>query len=149
MAGQQFRGSAVTTSVLDSVWDQFDDPATWQGIPGVDRVYNAARNDAGQLIGFKFDSTAVGRTYIGTATPGTREHGNTLTWEIKTSEIAGRVVVTTIPVPDGTRIDILLDVSPVSMLASMAFPLIAGSISNGFQETVKDFASSLGSSSLP
>ncbi len=143
MAGQQFRGSAVTTAALDSVWVQFDDPSTWQGIPGVDRVYGDVRNEAGELTGFKFDSTAVGRIYVGTATPGTREHGNALGWKIKTSEIVGRVIVTTEALPDGTRIDVLLEVAPISMMASLAFPLIAGSISNGFQETVNDFAASL------
>lgn len=143
MAGQQFRGSAVATADLDSVWEQFDHPSTWQGIPGVDRVYDAVLGDGGQLVGFKFDSTAVGRTYVGTATPGPRERGDTLTWEIQTSEIGGRVVVTTEVAGDGTRIDVLLDVAPISMMASLAFPLIAGSIANGFQETVNEFAASL------
>ncbi|HEY5890427.1 MAG TPA: SRPBCC family protein [Acidimicrobiia bacterium] len=143
MAGQQFRGSAVTTAELDSVWGQFDDPRSWEGIPGVDRVYDAVRDEGGQLVGFTFDSTAVGRTYVGTATPGPREHGKSLIWEIKTSEIGGRLSVTTEIVPGGCRIDVLLDVAPVSMMASLAFPLIAGTISNGFQETIDDFAEAL------
>ena len=143
MAGQQFRGSAVTSADLDSVWRQFDDPRAWEGIAGVDRVYDAALDEHGQLVGFKFDSTAVGRTYVGTATPGPRERGKSLIWEIRTSEIVGRLSVMTESVPDGSRISVLLDAAPISMMASLAFPLIAGTISNGFQETVDDFVEAL------
>jgi carbon monoxide dehydrogenase subunit G len=143
MAGQTFRGNAVTTATTDEVWEKFNDPATWEGIPGVDRVYDEVRDPAGKLVGFSFDSSAIGKTYAGKASAGPRSEGKSLTWEIETSELRGRIVATTDSVAGGTLVDVLLEVRPVSMMASFGFPLVAGAISRGFQETVDDFTSSL------
>lgn len=143
MAGQTFQGSAVAATSLEEVWAKFDDPGTWEGIAGVDRVYDELRDPNGRLAGFKFDSTAVGKTYLGKATPGPRHEREILTWDIKTSEIRGKIIVKTEESGGGTRISVVLEVQPISMMASIGFPLIAGTISRGFQETVDDFAACL------
>ncbi len=128
---------------MGAVWDRLQVPATWEGISGVDSVFEPRHDESGQLVGFKFHSTAVGRQYEGTATPGSREHQTSLTWDIATSEIKGWVRVDLQPLDDRTRIDVSMHVESVSMMASFGFRFIAAAIANGFQETADHFAESM------
>jgi carbon monoxide dehydrogenase subunit G len=141
--GQTFTASASTTASSGAVWDRLQVPETWEGISGVDSVFEPRHDESGQLVGFKFRSTAVGRQYEGTATPGPREHEASLTWNIATSEIKGWVRVDLGPGNDGTRIEVTMHVESVSMMASFGFRFIAAAIRDGFQETADDFARSM------
>ncbi|MEX1037515.1 MAG: SRPBCC family protein [Acidimicrobiia bacterium] len=143
MPGQTFTASASTTASIVEVWDRLQVPETWEGISGVDSVFEPRHDDSGQLVGFKFHSTAVGRQYEGTATPGAREHQSSLTWDIATSEIKGWVRVDLEALDDGTRIDVTMHVEALSIMASFGFRFIAAAIANGFQETADHFAQSM------
>lgn len=143
MPGETFTASASTSASVDDVWDQLQVPATWEGISGVDSVFEPRHDESGQLVGFKFMSTAAGRQFIGTATPGLRERGSSLTWDIATSEIVGWVRVGLQPLGDGTAIEVTMHVEAVSMMASFGFRFIAAAIKNGFQETADRFAESM------
>ncbi len=142
MRGKTFTASAPTTASVGEVWDRLQIPETWEGISGVDSVFEPRHDESGQLIGFKFHSTAVGRQYEGTASPGPREHESSLTWDIATSEIKGWVRVDLRP-DNGTRIEVTMHVESVSMMASFGFRFIAAAIANGFQETADHFARSI------
>jgi carbon monoxide dehydrogenase subunit G len=141
--GQTFTASASTTATVEEVWNRLQAPETWESISGVDSVFEPRHNESGQLVGFKFTSTAAGRRYEGTATPGRREHEASLTWDIATSEIKGWVRVDLHPDDAGTRIQVTMHVEAVSMMASFGFPFIAAAIANGFQETADHFAQSM------
>ncbi|MEX1092628.1 MAG: SRPBCC family protein [Acidimicrobiia bacterium] len=143
MPGQTFTASASTTASIGDVWNRLQVPETWEGISGVDSVFEPRHDVAGQLVGFKFHSTAAGRQYEGTATPGPREHESSLTWDIATSEIKGWVRVDLQPLDNGTRIEVTMHVEAVSIIASFGFPLIAAAIANGFQGTADHFAQSM------
>lgn len=144
MPGQTFTASASTNAFAGEVWNWLQVPATWEAISGVDSVYEPRHDESGQLVGFKFDSTAAGRQYVGTATPGPREHESSLTWDIATSEIKGWVRVDLQPLDTGTRIEVTMHVEAVSIMASFGFRFIASAIANGFQETADQFARSMG-----
>ena len=143
MPGQTFTASASTRATVGAVWDRLQVPETWEAISGVDSVYEPRRDEFGKLVGFKFNSTAVGRQYEGTATPGPREHESSLTWDIATSEIKGWVRVDLNPLDSGTRIEVTMHVEAVSMMASFGFRFIAAAIANGFQETADHFAADM------
>lgn len=145
--GQTFTASASTSASVGEVWDQLQVPATWEGISGVDSVFEARHDGSGQLVGFKFTSTAAGRQYAGTATPGPRDRESSLTWDIATSEIKGWVRVDLQPLDNGTRIAVTMHVEAVSMMATFGFRFIASAIANGFQETADHFAESMKSES--
>jgi carbon monoxide dehydrogenase subunit G len=140
-----FTASASTTASVGAVWDRLQVPETWEGISGVDSVFEPRHDEDGQLVGFKFHSTAVGRQYEGTATPGAREHQSSLTWDIATSEIKGRLRAELHPLDTGTRIDVTMHVESVSMMASFGFRFVTAAISRGFSETVAAFASGMDS----
>lgn len=141
--GQTFKANASTTASIPEVWDRLQIPETWEGISGVDSVFEPRRDDSGQLVGFKFHSTAVGRQYQGKATPGSRKHESSLTWDIATSEIKGWVRVDLEPSDTGTAIEVTMHVESVSMMASFGFRFIASAIANGFQDTADHFAQSM------
>lgn len=143
LPGQKFNGSARVDAPPDEVWARLNDPKTWEGIPGVDRVYDPQQDEEGHLTGFKFDSKAMGRTYVGTASAARREEFVSLAWEISTSDIGGVITVQTDRIDGETLVNVALEVSPVSMMASLAFPLIANAIEAGFQESVDRWAGQL------
>ena len=140
MPGQTFNAKALTTASITTVWERLQVPTTWEGISGVDSVFEPRHDEAGQLAGFKFHSTAAGRQYAGVARPGPREHEASLTWDIATSEIRGWVRVDLQPLDAGTRVEVTMHLESVSMMASLGFPFIASAIANGFQQTVDHFA---------
>jgi len=143
MPSQRFTGNAVAHASPDQVWERLNLGATWEAISGVDRVLDEKHDASGRLIGFKFHSTAVGKQYLGTASPGPREEGHYLVWNIQTSEIKGAVTVSLRSLGGQTGIDVIMHVESVSMMASFAFPMIAATIAKGFQETVDNFAAGL------
>lgn len=143
MPGQTFTAYALTAVPIADVWERLQVPATWEGISGVDSVFEPRHDQSGQLAGFKFHSTAAGRQYVGVARPGRRVHESSLTWEIATSEIKGWVRVDLQPLETGTRVKVTMHVESVSMMASFGFPFIASAIDNGFQQAVDSFAAGM------
>ncbi len=139
-----FTGSAIANASPGQIWERLNLGATWEAISGVDKVLDEVHDASGRLVGFKFQSTAAGKQYVGTASPGPREEGRSLVWNIQTSEIKGSVAVSLRPLGETTDINVTMQVESVSMMASFGFPFIAAAISNGFQETVDNFAAGLG-----
>jgi hypothetical protein len=141
--GQTFTAYASTTAPVTNVWERLQVPATWEGISGVDSVFDPRHDQSGQLAGFKFHSTAAGRQYVGVASPGPRQREASLTWDIATSEIKGWVQVNLQPLDAGTRVEVTMHVESVSIMASFGFPLIASAIASSFQQTVDNFAAGM------
>lgn len=143
MADQSFEHSATTPADVDEVWKALDLPATWEAIPGVDRVVDPVFDDSGSLIGFSFESAVGGRRYNGRATRAGWEEGKMVGWDISTSEIRGRVLVGLAPEGEVTRVDLRVDVEGVGVLGSLFFPVIASAIGSGFTDTVEEFVDGL------
>jgi carbon monoxide dehydrogenase subunit G len=142
---QTFQHAATTLVAVESVWAALDEPQTWETIPGVDRVIDPIVDGSGRLRRFSFESAVGGKTYLGEATPAGREHERLMAWDIKTSEIKGKVAVGLSPTHEGTRVYIRLDVEGVGMLGSLFFPVIAAAIGGGFAGTVEEFVGSFDS----
>ena len=143
MPGQTFQHAAVTPSPLSNVWESLDEPATWEAIPGVDRVVDPVFAVDGRLEGFSFESDIGGRRYLGKATPARREEGRLMAWAIDSSEIKGMVSIGLANRGDGTRVEVQLTVEGAGMLGSLFFPVIASAIGSGFPATVEDFVAGL------
>jgi hypothetical protein len=143
MPGQTFQHAAVTPLPIPNVWESLDEPATWEAIPGVDRVIDPVVGVDGRLEGFCFESDVGGRKYVGKATPAGREEGRLIAWDIDSSEIKGRVAITIGPEDDGTKVQVSLAVEGAGMLGSLFFPVIASAIGSGFAATVEDFVAGL------
>ena len=96
-----------------------------------------------QLQGFSFESLAAGKRYLGRATPAGREPEEMMAWDIETSEIRGRIVVSLAGTGEGTRVDVTLRMESVGVLSSVFFPVIAAAIEDGFPRSVDEFAAHL------
>ncbi len=143
MPGQSFKHAAMSPATVTEVWARFDEPTTWEAIPGVDRVIEPKVDPLGRLQGFSFESDVGGRKYVGEATPAGREEGRLIGWDIDSSEIKGKVTVGLAPEATGTRVEVRLDVEGAGMLGSLLFPVIAGAIGKGFPATVEEFVAGL------
>ena len=125
------------------MWESLDEPHTWEAIPGVDRVIDAAVDPEGCLRGFSFESDVGGRKYVGRATPAGRVEGRLMAWDIDSSEVKGMVSIELGPDVDGTRVQVRLDVEGAGILGSLFFPVIASAIGSGFAGTVEEFVAGL------
>lgn len=143
MPAQSFAASATADAPSDLVWEMLDQSGTWQGITGVDEVFDETRGQAGRLEGFKFYTTLGEKRYVGTAAHGSRVEGESLTWNIETPEIRGSITVALATSNTNTDVEVTMRVESVSMMASVAFPFIASAIGKGFQATVDDFVAGL------
>ena len=143
MPGKTFQHAALTTASVSDVWKSLDEPATWEAIPGVDRVIDPVVDAQGRLRGFSFESDVGGRKYLGKATPNRREEGHVMAWDIDSSEIKGKVAVQIGPKDDGTNVQVRLDVEGAGMLGSLFFPVIASAIGSGYAATVEEFVAGL------
>lgn len=144
MPTQTFEHSATARIDTAEVWKAFDRPDTWEGIAGIDRVFDPDFDGEGRLRGFKFDTIAAGKRYVGTATPEGRVDGRMIAWRIRNSEVVGTTTVTLEPAPSGTLISVKLTVESVGFLSSMFFPVVASAIGNGLPRSVDDFAAGFG-----
>lgn len=146
MPSQTFSHTATADAPSDQVWAALNEPRTWEQIGGVDRVYDPTIDDQGRLIGFTFDTVAVGKRYAGKATPHQRMEGERISWRIENSEIRGVTTVDLTAEEDRTGITVTLEVEGVGLLSSMFFGVIATAIGNGLGASVEEFAASLGGS---
>ncbi|MFZ0012866.1 MAG: SRPBCC family protein [Acidimicrobiia bacterium] len=140
MPSSTFAATATAAVPVGEVWAALDEPDTWASIGGVDRVFEPTIDAGGRLQGFKFESVAGGRRYVGTATPRERDEGRLMAWDIVNSEVRG---VTRVELASGgasTAITVTLEVESASMMSGLFFPVIAGVIGNGLPEAVAEFA---------
>ncbi len=143
MPTETFTQTASTLATPEEVWIALQEPQTWEAIPGVDRVLDPVIDSVGALRGFSFESVAAGKTYLGQATPADRVEGESMTWNIETSEINGLLSVQIAPSEAGSDLTVTLSVESLGMLSTMFFPVIAGSIGSGFPKAVKGFVAGL------
>lgn len=140
MPAQTFAHTATARASVDEVWASLDEPGTWESIGGVNRVFDPVVDQQGRLQGFSFETVAGGRSYVGTATPGPREEGRRITWQVGSSEIRGTTTVELEAVAAGTEIEVTLEVRSAGFLSSVFFPVIIGAIGGGLGDAVDAFA---------
>ena len=140
MPSDTFTHTAEAAASVEEVWATLDEPATWESIGGVDRVFDPKVDEEGRLLGFSFDTIAAGRKYVGVATPDQRVEGEIMSWRIKNSEVRGVTKVELVAHNPGTAITVTLEVESAGLLSSVFFPIIAGAIGTGLPRAVDDFA---------
>ena len=143
MPKQTFTHQALTSAPIEEVWEALQLPATWEAIPGVDKVVDPIVDEAGALRGFSFQSVAAGRPYVGKATPAGRVEGESMNWDIVTTELKGALAVRIAPGGTGTQVEVTLAMESIGMLSSMFFPVITSALGSGFPRAVEEFAAGL------
>ncbi len=143
MPSRSFQHSAIAHAQTPRVWGALNDPKSWESIPGVDRILESVVDQEDQLQGFSFESVAAGKRYLGKAIPAGREPEKMMAWDIETSEVRGRIVVSLAGVDEGTRVDVTLRMESVGVLSSVFFPVIGAALEDGFPRSVEEFSAHL------
>lgn len=143
MPSQTFTHSSSTSATIEEVWAALDRAETWEAIGGVDRVFDAAMDEEGRLQGFSFETVAGGKSYTGVASPHRRVEGETMAWNVKSSEIRGVTEVDLERDGGTTTVTVTLQVESAGFLSSMFFPVIAKAIGKGMPEAVDEFVDGL------
>lgn len=145
MATSSFAHSVHTPTSLAEAWAALQLPSTWETIDGVDEVAGP-QFDGHLLVGFRFFAVVVGRRFPGRAVVQERAEPRAMTLSIDTSEMSGVVSVMLDPFDRVTRVTVSMTVSPKSLTARLAFPVLAATIEAGFPRTVERFAGRLAQS---
>lgn len=127
----------------DTAWRALDQPSTWEGIAGVDRVHDPEFDADNRLRGFSFETRVGGAPYPGKASPRERVEGRIMAWDITSAHIKGWISVELSDAGEETTVRVTIEVESIGFLATMMFPTISGAIKRGMAETVKGFADSL------
>lgn len=143
VASETFKHSAVTDAPPHEVWEALDRPATWEAIPGIDRVTDPVLDSGGRLRGFSFETVAGGRRYRGVASPAERVEGQAIAWTVDSAEMQGTIRVGLTPVGGRTSVEVTVEVGSAGLLSSLFFPVIAGAIGRGLPGAVERFAKGL------
>jgi hypothetical protein len=140
---ETFSHTAPTTASRDEAWDSLNRPSTWEGIGGVERVFDSFIDDEGHLRGFSFETLIGGRSYRGKATPHERVDGSAMSWYIDSPEVSGVIAVDLQDAGDGTSVRVDLTLESTGVLSALFFPVIARALSSGFKGAVDEFAAGL------
>lgn len=140
MPSDSFTYTAHTTGDRPDIWNALQLPETWEGIAGVDRVYNPVIDAEDRLRGFDFDTRVAGKAYAGRAVPHARDEGSLIAWNIENSEVRGMIEVVLSDVDNGTEVSVSLDVSSKGLLSTMFFGAVSKTIGGGLPRTVEEMA---------
>jgi hypothetical protein len=141
---ESFTHTAIAPAPAPEVFASLDEPATWEQIGGVDRVFDPVIDSEGRLRGFSFEVRAAGKKYMGSATPHERTEGELMSWHVDTTEVRGITRVALEPVDAGTAITVTLEVESKGLLSAMFFPVIASTIGSGLPRSVDEFSQRFG-----
>jgi carbon monoxide dehydrogenase subunit G len=140
---ETFIEEAVTPIARETAWRALDQPSTWEGITGVDRVHDPEFDADNRLRGFSFETRIGGSPYPGKASPRERVEGRIMAWDISSAHIKGWISVELTDTGEETTVRVTIEVESIGFLATMMFPTISGAIKRGMAETVESFAASL------
>ena len=140
---QSFTHTSHSDANAEDLWKALNQPATWEAIGGVDRVFDPIVDDNGDLRGFSFATVVAGKPYEGRARPREREEPRLISWDIANSEIRGVTRVVLSPNASGTGITVTLEMESVGLLSRVFFPVIASAVGNGLPDAVESFAAEM------
>ena len=146
MPSQSFEAIAVASASVSEAWQALQQPATWEGIAGVESVESAVHDAEGKLVEFAFTASVGGVRYSGTSKALESVEPEHVHFELTTSEVAATVRVGLEPGEreGATQVHVALTLQSRSFLAGMFFPAIVESIGRGLPSATADFAARLG-----
>ena len=143
MPSADFEHTAVALANRDEVWQQLQDPQTWQGLAGVEEVFDAHHDPDGLLTAYRFRVAAASQIYEGSATTVEAENPSSMAIDIVTSEVTGRITTTLSETADGVAVKVHVALRSKGFLATLFFPVISQALGNGLPEQVNAFAARL------
>ncbi len=132
-----FRHSVRSPADVDQIWAALQDPRTWEHVGPVEKVWDPEFDDDGTLVGYRWSTSIGSKEYEGHAHTIEHRRGECFRIDLDGGEMGGILAAELDPGPDGTDIDVTLEIRTQGMMSSLLFPAIRGAIASGFPEQVE------------
>ena len=143
MPSAEFEHTATASVEREIAWQQLQDPETWQGLAGVDEVFDVHHAPDGLLTAYRFQVTAASQAYEGTATTVVATQPATMAIDIVTSEVTGRITTNLREIEEGVAVNVVVALRSKGFLSTLFFPVISQSLGSGLPRQVDAFATRL------
>jgi len=138
MPSDTFSHTVKVDAPPESVAKDLQVAATWKGIGPIDEVWDAT-HDGANLTGFRWSARAAGKSWEGTATRTDDKKTGTMTLDLDSSEIAGALTVSYVPVDGGTALTVDLFARSKGVLAGMFWGVVADALRSGLPTQIEAF----------
>ncbi|MFQ5967291.1 MAG: hypothetical protein ACE5MI_06725 [Acidimicrobiia bacterium] len=144
MPSLQLSHPAEAATTLEEAWRRLQKAATWEAIPGVDRVFEAHHDPEGNLLGFGFEATAGGTRYQGTAMVRAAHNPNLMKLDVDASEVKGWIRTELSEITNNRiAIVVTLMLEATGFLSTLFFNVLQSTVQKGLPQSVEEFAARL------
>ena len=143
MPSAEFEHTAVAPTTREIAWQQLQNPDTWEGLAGVDEVYDAHHDPTGLLTAYRFRATAASVVYEGSATTVEGTNPSSMVIDISTSEVTGRITTLLSETEGGVAVSVTVALRSRGFLSTLFFPVISQAMTSGLPKQVDGFAARL------
>jgi carbon monoxide dehydrogenase subunit G len=125
----------------ERAWATLQEPETWGGIAGVQRIYDAHHHPDGTLRSYRFLAEAGRKPYEGSARTIEVDKPCLMVVTVDTAEIEGTITSELEPSnPHGTDMTVSLRIRARGILSSVFLPIVSKAIGSGFSRQIDDIA---------
>jgi carbon monoxide dehydrogenase subunit G len=125
----------------ERAWAVLQEPETWGGIAGVQRVFDARHHPDGTLRSYRFLAEAGMKPYEGSANTIEADAPALMVVTVDAAEIEGTITTELQSSnPHGTDMTVSLRIRPRGILATMFFPIVSKAIGSGFPRQIDEIA---------
>ena len=125
----------------ERAWAVLQEPETWGGIAGVEKVFDASHSPDGTLRSYRFLAEAGPKPYEGSAQTVEADAPTLMVVTVDTAEIEGTITTELQPSnPHGTDMTVSLKIRARGILSTMFLPIVSKAIGSGFSRQIDDIA---------
>lgn len=139
----EFEHTVEAPATSDEAWQQLQNPETWEGLAGVEEVFDVHHDAAGVLTAYRFRATAASQVYEGTAKTVESSNASRMVIDIATSEVTGRITTSLQPTDGGVEVTVKVTLRSKGFLSTLFFPVISQAVGSGLPTQVDAFAARL------
>ncbi|HKZ28122.1 MAG TPA: SRPBCC family protein [Acidimicrobiia bacterium] len=141
MAPDRFTHTVHVNAPPERAWTILQEPETWGGIAGVQRVFDASHHPDGTLRSYRFLAQAGMKPYEGSARTVQADAPVLMVVTVDAAEIEGTITTELQPSnPHGTDMTVSLGIRARGILASLFLPIVSQAIGSGFSRQIDEIA---------
>lgn len=143
MPSARFTHSTHADTTLAVAWEAMQRPETWASLAGVEEITDPEFGLEGCLSAYAFTARVAGQIYPGRASTVVSDPPDQMAVRIATSELDGTLNTRLLDASNGITVEVTLELTSKSLLASMFFPVLSTAVGNGLPGQVVAFAAQL------
>ena len=143
MPSAEFEHTAFAPVSVEKAWQQLQKPETWEGLAGVDEVFDVHHAPDGLLTAYRFRATAASQVYEGSATTVEATTESRMAIDIVTSEVTGTITTNLSAVDQGVSVSVRVKLRSTGFMSTLFFPVISQALGSGLPKQVAAFVERL------